>query len=75
MNGMKGIAGRGAWFKAMWAWPNPPLNGVKGIVGIGACLKALWAWPNSHCNEWGEEGKGLWEAGRGLISIETEGEG
>ena len=36
--------GRGAWLKALWAWPNPQLKsmggGRKGIMGSGA-------WPNA----------------------------
>ena len=36
---MKGIMGRGAWIKAVWAWPNPQLKsmggGREGIMGMG----------------------------------------
>ena len=53
---MKGIAGRGAWFKAVWAWPNAPLNGVKGIVGRGCDLISI-AMNGEHERDYGN---GAW---------------
>ena len=59
---MKGIMGRGACLKAVWAWPNPQLKsmggGRKGIMG------GKGAWSNAPLKRTGGMkgivGKGAW---------------
>ena len=69
MGGMKGIMGRGAWLKALWAWPNPQLKSMggerKGIIGMGRVLRQCGRGLNLIAMNGGRKerdygGKGAW---------------